>query len=304
MSMSPATPRDLIVAGLVSVVGQGVAVVAPHVGPALESAKAMVAGGAKDSPAALAAAEADPSLAWAKKCVAAWRESVEAAPEVLALGDWPLDNRLPAECDEPLKAGSELAARPAADRPSAAASEAAPAASATRQQRSMWEGQLDRATTAGSRPVQPSTGKGSGNDFTRLELALAPGELDSMRGGFETDNGLQFSFGIAQAVYINGQLVTTQTLNSLDVRGGGAVQIANAASAGQTLTIIQNGDASKNSVAIPSLPANGTVIQNNLNNQTIVTETKINASVNSLQALKGINLGDQLQQAIIGSTRR
>jgi hypothetical protein len=303
MSMSPATPRDLIVAGLVSVVGQGVAVVAPHVGPALESAKAMVAESVKDSPAALAAAQADPSLAWAKKCVAAWRESVEAAPEVLALGDWPLDNKLPAECNEPLKGGSELAAKPAADRPSAASNEAAPAASATRQQQSMWEGQLDRTATASSRPVQASTGKGSGNDFTRLELALAPGELDSMRGGFETDNGLQFSFGIEQAVYINGHLVTTQTLNSLDVRGG-AVQVASAASAGQSLTIVQNGDPSKNSVAIPSLPTNGTVIQNNLNNQKIVTETKINASVNSLQALKGINLGDQLQQAIIGSTRR
>lgn len=302
MSMSPATPRDLIVAGLVSVVGQGIAVVAPHVGPALESAKEIVAESVQD-PQVHAAATADPALAWAKKCVAAWRESVEAAPEVLALGDWPLDDKLPTECNEPLKAGAELASQSTGDRRTAVGEETPVATSSTVQQHSLWEGQVDRMNSESARRAQASSGKGSVDEFTRLELALAPGELDSMRGGFETDTGLQFSFGIEQAVYINGQLVTTQTLNSLDLRGG-ATQVASAASAGQTLAVIQNGDAAKNSITIPSLPANATVIQNNLNNQKIVTETKISASVNSLQALKAINLGDQIQQAIIGSSRR
>lgn len=37
--------------------------------------------------------------------------------------------------------------------------------------------------------------------------------LDSVRGGFTTPAGLQFSFGIERAVYVNGDLVATTTLN-------------------------------------------------------------------------------------------
>ena len=37
--------------------------------------------------------------------------------------------------------------------------------------------------------------------------------LDQVRGGFTTPNGLQFSFGIERAVYVNGDLVATTTLN-------------------------------------------------------------------------------------------
>jgi hypothetical protein len=37
--------------------------------------------------------------------------------------------------------------------------------------------------------------------------------LDQVRGGFTTPHGLQFSFGIERAVYVNGDLVATTTLN-------------------------------------------------------------------------------------------
>lgn len=299
MSMAPATPRDLIVAGLVSVVGQGVAVMAPHVGPALESAKAAIARSVAESPSGTTVSAADPALAWAENCVAAWRKSVEAAPELLALADSPLDDKLPSECNAPVEENNELAE--VQERSFASTGEAAVATEPPHHQTSLWDGQLDRAS--GVTSVAEGVPDKTRNDtFTRRELPLALAELDSMRGGFETDSGLRFSFGIEQAVYINGQLITTQTLNSLDLRGGGVQQIAMGADPGQVVTLIQNG--SGNSIDPSSLPGRGVVIQNTLNNQAITTQTKINASVNSLQALRSINLGDQIQQAIVGSTRK
>ncbi|MGB0128665.1 MAG: hypothetical protein WBP72_13590 [Rhodocyclaceae bacterium] len=300
MSLNPATPRDLIVAGLVSVVGQGVAVVAPHVGPALQHAKAVIARSAEEASPAPSVAAADPELEWARKCVAAWRESVEVAPELLALADSPLDEKLPNECETPAGANPQLAAAPVFQEL------ADPNRSLQAQpNKGMWEGQLDRRSGTREQPSPASARAEPDSAFSNMQLALAPSELDSKRGGFETDGGLQFSFGIERAVYINGQLVTTQTLNNLDLRGGAGNQIASAATAaGQQLTVIQNGDPTRNGFSIPSTAASGTVIQNNLNNQTILTETKINASVNSLQALRSIELGDQLRQALISSARR
>jgi hypothetical protein len=48
----------------------------------------------------------------------------------------------------------------------------------------------------------------------------------------------------------------------------------------------------------------GTVIQNTLNNQKIQNVTVINATVNSLEILKGINLQSSLRSAVIDSLRR
>ena len=44
--------------------------------------------------------------------------------------------------------------------------------------------------------------------------AVTSSELDAMRGGFVTDNGLQFSLGITNAVLVGGVL---QSLNSLNI---------------------------------------------------------------------------------------
>src|SRR5205085_7014084 len=60
-------------------------------------------------------------------------------------------------------------------------------------------------------------------------VALDESRLDRMRGGFVTDTGLQISFGIERAVYINGSLVTTTSLNVSDlgkVAGGQAAVAA------------------------------------------------------------------------------
>lgn len=48
-------------------------------------------------------------------------------------------------------------------------------------------------------------------------LAIDSSRLDGVRGGFIGEGGLQISFGIERAVYINGNLVTTTSLNLSDL---------------------------------------------------------------------------------------
>ena len=47
--------------------------------------------------------------------------------------------------------------------------------------------------------------------------AMSDNKLDRMRGGFSLPNGLQISFGIERAVYVNGNLVSTTSLNIVDL---------------------------------------------------------------------------------------
>jgi hypothetical protein len=134
-------------------------------------------------------------------------------------------------------------------------------------------------------------------------MALAEGDLDAMRGGFTTAEGLKVSFGIERAVYINGNLVTATSLNVASPGGASAAQPVGAANAG-SLALIQSGPG--NAFLSGTVPASsmGTVIQNTLNNQKIQNVTVINATVNSLEILKGINLQSSLRSAVIDSLRR
>ena len=45
-------------------------------------------------------------------------------------------------------------------------------------------------------------------------VVLGEQRLDEVRGGFIDASGLQVSFGIERAIYLNGELVTTTRLNS------------------------------------------------------------------------------------------
>lgn len=328
MNMNIATPRDLVVAGLVSIAGQGVAVMAPSIGAALETVKAAVTHNMQPSAegAELAADTDDPGLDWAKKCVAAYRKSVEVASESRASGNSPPDTPLPSECITPVATDRGLTAM--ADEPGDPGAAAAAVRSAAAH--SMWDGQLDYSVSADSSAVRAATGRRCiGADFTAgpcdesagaarpgsdqagtrtrafqdTRMAIAPSELDNMRGGFETDGGFKFSFGIERAVYINGQLVTTQTLNSSELRGGAAGPTATNLASNPAVTIIQNG-AGNAFISGGPAAASGTVIQNTLNGQTIENRMVINASVNSMQALRSLNLQSAVRDGIIGSLRR
>lgn len=114
-------------------------------------------------------------------------------------------------------------------------------------------------------------------------LALAPEQLDRLRGGFQGPDGLVLSFGIERMVYVNGNLVTT---TRIAVQGLGAP----AGSGPQS--------------ALPALADMGTVVQNALNDQHIKTLTIVNASANSLDVLRSWSLQLSIRDAVAGSVRR
>jgi len=158
-----------------------------------------------------------------------------------------------------------------------------------------------REATERAETAQPVRRSALGDEL----LAVNESKLDKVRGGFES-NGLQISFGIERAVYINGALVTSTSLNVSDLgkASGGQSPISSVSSSPGGLTLIQNG-AGNVFLSGPVSAANvGTVIQNTLNDQKIQTVTAINATVNSLQLVRSQNFQSSLRGAIIDSLRR
>lgn len=131
--------------------------------------------------------------------------------------------------------------------------------------------------------------------------AVSEDKLDDMRGGFDVPAlaGLHISFGIDRAVYINGDLVASASVNIPDVARMTATQAQQLASVVNTVNLVQNGP---NNVAPPDVTpgaaAAATVIQNSLNNQTLQAVTTINAAVSSLPQFRQLNLSNVLQGAL------
>jgi hypothetical protein len=132
-------------------------------------------------------------------------------------------------------------------------------------------------------------------------VAVSEQSLDRVRGGFLVD-GLNISFGIERAVYINGSLVTSTSFNVSDlgrITGGRAPAFD-----ANTIALIRNG--AGNTVTTGSIPSGsvGTIVQNTLDGQKIQNVTVINATTNSLGVLRGLNLQSSLRSAVIDSLRR
>jgi hypothetical protein len=151
-------------------------------------------------------------------------------------------------------------------------------------------------------PARAGDAPAPARPFTDRTVAVSEQSLDRIRGGFAGDN-LTISFGIERAVYVNGALVTTTSLNLSDLgrltggRGSAAFEAG-------SLGLIQSG--AGNTVAIGSIASTslGTVVQNTLDGQKIQNVTVINATVNSLGVLKGMNLQSSMRGAVIDSLRR
>lgn len=140
-------------------------------------------------------------------------------------------------------------------------------------------------------------------------VAVRTDKLEEVRGGFVTDGGLKVSFGIERAVYINGDLVATTTLNVGDLSRTAATGTAPAANAAAqaatgTLALIQTGPGNSFTTAPIGADALGTVIQNRLDNQQITAITRINAAVNSASIMRSLNLQSSLRSATIDALRR
>lgn len=130
-------------------------------------------------------------------------------------------------------------------------------------------------------------------------VAMDEDRLSSTRAGFVTNVGLQVSFGIERAVYINGNLVTTTSLNVTDLGRATAGATING-----SLALIQSGVGNTFQPGTVSSSALGTVIQNTLDNQKIQNLTVVSATVNSMEVLKSMNLQMAVRRAIIDSIRR
>ncbi|MGM3275334.1 hypothetical protein [Ralstonia sp. 24A2] len=131
--------------------------------------------------------------------------------------------------------------------------------------------------------------------------AVSEDQLDDMRGGFDVPSaaGLRISFGIDRAVYINGDLVASVSVNIPDIARMTTAQAQQLANVVNTVNVVQNGP---NNVAPPDIAAGAsaaaTVIQNSLNNQTLQAITTINAAVNSLPQFRQLSLNNALQSAL------
>ncbi|WP_114238301.1 hypothetical protein [Dyella sp. C9] len=142
--------------------------------------------------------------------------------------------------------------------------------------------------------------QGGGDDLAGWTPVSAD-TLDDMRGGYDVGEGLEVSFGIDRAVYVNGNLVTSTSFNIPDVAHITAAQAAAMEAALNSVTVVQIGPNNSFNPASLSHTQLGTVIQNSLNNQNIQTITTLNTSVNTLDVFRQMNFQQSLQQAELNS---
>ncbi|WP_145647358.1 hypothetical protein [Pseudoduganella lurida] len=115
--------------------------------------------------------------------------------------------------------------------------------------------------------------------------------LDEARGGFDTGNGLLVSLELDRMISLNGNVVGSSRLALADVAGTGG-----APSSG--FSFVAAGDGNAVSLATNMQTMAALVLQNSANDQLIRSQTTINATVNTLSTLKGLNFGDSLRQAL------
>lgn len=145
--------------------------------------------------------------------------------------------------------------------------------------------------------------------LTAAAVAEAPGDwvpvpdsqLEQVRGGFDTGNGLAVSLGVERIVAINGQVVASSSFEIADVGRMSAAEAEATRAALQQVHLVQNG--SGNIAPESGTPiAAALLIQNTANEQLIRSQTTINTSVNSLIALKLMNIEATLRQALANVT--
>ncbi|MBI2277665.1 MAG: hypothetical protein HYU74_09960 [Dechloromonas sp.] len=229
-------------------------------------------------------------------CEAAKRHAIEIAPELLALANWPLDETPPAAC---MTGGRQETLATVDDAPLEVV--AIPEQAAIVGVTASLPDNLLKAQEHSARLPEDDRQALLGQQLAALDAT----SLDEVRGGFElAGSGLKFTFGIERAVYINGELIASTVLNLRDLQLASATGIpSNIPGAASVQDVIQNGSGNN---APKQLSPNmvGTIIQNTLNDQKIQNVTTINATVNSMQALRSMSMHSAIQQGIVGSLRR
>jgi hypothetical protein len=159
--------------------------------------------------------------------------------------------------------------------------------------------QADRSPATPSAPREEGTLPAKQRPALVAAAAIDPAKLDKLRGGFEAPGGLRMSFGIERAVIVN---VVLQSSTQLRVNDLGRT-VAGGASAGDvlpapaTVAVVQNGVNSSVHTTLPAATM-ATVVQNSLDNQHLQTLTRINATVNSAEMMRGVRMQQSLQDSL------
>lgn len=155
------------------------------------------------------------------------------------------------------------------------------------------------ALAAGMALWGPSSARADAEGFDGAEIVPLQ-ELDVTRGGYQAGKDLMFSFGVEKAIYLNGVLEATSSLNLLQPGGEGS-QLANVPFPGTLIQVGKPGDLSigKNFSAISPDSFRGIILQNSLDKQWITNVTKISVGLNVLGALRGNNLSSIVNQQLI-----
>jgi hypothetical protein len=150
-------------------------------------------------------------------------------------------------------------------------------------------------------PVAASLAHAQEPPMAHWPAAVSGHRLDAVRGGFDFGSGLLASFGIERAVYINGNLVTSNSVQVPDIGRMTPDQATALAAATGTVNVIRNGAGNSVDTSAFNQVTAATVIQNSLDNQDIRSLTMIDVGVNSQIAFRSLNLQQSLQAGLIGS---
>ena len=112
--------------------------------------------------------------------------------------------------------------------------------------------------------------------------------LDSMRGGYTSSAGLEITFGIETAVFIDGILQSITTFNSISP----VLNLPDSRVIGQNTGLISTMAEAVNSRLV-------TTVQNSQDHKIINTITQINATVSCLDLYRKSNFMSSLQQQLI-----
>ena len=145
---------------------------------------------------------------------------------------------------------------------------------------------------------------GSDADAFRGAEVVPVEELESTRGGYKAGTDMMFSFGIEKAVYVNGVLEATSSLNLLSPNGG-AGGFSQVPFPGTLIQVGNPGDPNTgtNFSAISLDDFRGIIVQNSLDQQRIANITRISVGLNILGAYRENNLSSILNQQLFRSIR-
>lgn len=132
-------------------------------------------------------------------------------------------------------------------------------------------------------------------------MPVSDARLAACRGGFDLGGGLVASFGIDRAIYINGNLVASVSVNIPDLARIDSAQANALAMLANGVTLIHNGPGNFVDPASFNRATGAIVIQNTLDNQQIQALTTLNTTVRNLSQFNSLNVANSLQQALINS---